>query len=77
MSSRRSFSTEFKHETASLVLDQDCVIRKLKLIGLDPADDGDPLDDDPIGALDAELALMSGLLARLLTALKRQLGGYD
>ncbi len=64
-------------EVASLVLDQDCVIRKLKLVGMDQVEDGDVMDEDPIGRLDAEFALISGIINRLLTALKKQLGGYD
>ncbi len=64
-------------EVASLVLDQDCVIRKLKLIGMDRVEDGDAMDEDPIGIQDAEFVLTSGVLTRLLGALKKQLGGYD
>lgn len=63
-------------ELATLVLDQDCVIRKLKLVGTDRAEDGDPLEEDPVGRLDADLVLVSGVLARLLAALKKALGGY-
>ena len=37
MSSRRSFSTEFKHETASLVLDQDYTISQAcQAVGVGP-----------------------------------------
>ena len=64
-------------EIATLVLDQDCVIRKLKLTGMDRVEDGDALDEDPIGRLDAEFALTAGVLGRLLLALKKQLGGYE
>jgi recombination associated protein RdgC len=64
-------------DVASMVLDQDCVIRKLKFLGIDQADAGDPLGDDSIGRLDAEIALAAGILNRLLATLKRQLGGYD
>jgi recombination associated protein RdgC len=64
-------------EVATLVLDQDCVIRKLKLIGMDQVEDGDALDEDPIGRTDAEFVLISGVITRLLGALKKQLGGYD
>ncbi len=64
-------------ELATLVLDQDCVIRKLKLLGTDRVEDGDPLDEDPVGRLDADLAMISGVLTRLLGALKKALGGYD
>ena len=64
-------------EIASLVLDQDAVIRKFKLVGMDQVEDGDPLDEDPIGRLDAEFVLIAGVLTRLLGGLKKQLGGYD
>ena len=64
-------------EVASLVIDQDCVIRKLKLIGMDKVEDGDALDEDPIGLQDAEFVLTAGVITRLLGALKKQLGGYD
>ncbi len=64
-------------EMATLVLDQDCVVRKLRLTGMDRVEDGDAPDEDPVGRQDAELALMAGVLARLLGALKKQLGGYD
>jgi recombination associated protein RdgC len=64
-------------EIATLVLDQDCVIRKLKLTGMDQVEDGDALDENPIGLLDAEFVLIAGVLTRLLGALKKQLNGYD
>jgi recombination associated protein RdgC len=64
-------------DVATLVLDQDCVIRKFKLIGTDRVEDGDPLEEDPVGQLDADFVLASGVLNRLLTALKRHLGGFD
>ena len=64
-------------EIASLVLDTEGVIRKLKLLGMDQVEDGDPLDEDPIGRLDAEFVLVSGTLTRLLLALQKQLGGFD
>lgn len=63
-------------EVASLVLDQDCVVRKFKLLGMDQVEDGDSLDEDPIGLLDAEFVLLAGVLSRLLGGLKKQLGGY-
>jgi recombination associated protein RdgC len=64
-------------EIANLVLDTEGVIRKLKLLGMDQVEDGDPLDEDPIGRLDAEFVLISGTLTRLLGALEKQLGGFD
>ncbi|MEM8768043.1 MAG: recombination-associated protein RdgC [Pseudomonadota bacterium] len=64
-------------EVASLVLDQDCVVRKFKLLGMEQVEDGDPLDEDPIGRLDAEFVLIAGVLSRLLAGLSKQLGGFD
>ncbi|HEY5645035.1 MAG TPA: recombination-associated protein RdgC [Pseudomonadales bacterium] len=64
-------------ELATLVLDQDCVIRKLKLGGTDHAEDGDSLEEDPVGRLDADLVLVSGVLARLLRTLRKSLGEYS
>ena len=62
---------------ASLVLDQECVIRKLKLLEIDQMEDGEGLDEDPIGRLDADVVLIAGVLTRLLRTLARHLGGYD
>ncbi len=60
---------------ASCVIGQDAVIRKLKLDGADVEED--ETEDDPIANLDAEFVLISGLVKRLTTALKKELGGYD
>lgn len=64
-------------DAATMVLDRDCVIRKLKLAGIDRTEEGDGLDEDPVGRLDAEVVLVAGVLTRLTKALARQLGGYD
>jgi recombination associated protein RdgC len=61
-------------ETASLVLDQDGVVRKLKLEGL--MDEDAELDEHPLAQLDAQFVVTAAVMAKLLTALKRQLGGY-
>ena len=64
-------------EVANLVLDGEGVIRKLKLLGMDQIEDGDAVDENPIGRLDAEFVVIAGTLIRLLGALKKQLGGFD
>ena len=55
------------------VLDENGVITKLRILGMD--DDKD-IDNDPLARLDAEFALTSGLLRSLLGDLKKALGGY-
>jgi len=60
--------------TLSCVIDHDAVLRKIRMTGLDGADDMD--DEDPVARLDAEFVMVSGLVGRLLTALKRRLGGF-
>ena len=57
----------------SCVIDQDAVLRKIRLVGQDNLDDMD--DEDPIARLDAEFTIMSGFLRRLLKALTNRLGG--
>lgn len=55
-------------------VDQDLVIRKLRLEGIEELDDLD--DEDPIARHDAEFTLLCGLTTRLLEALKKNLGGF-
>ena len=55
----------------SFVLNEDGVISKLKFIGMDE-DDEDHLE--PLARLDAEFALVTGTLRRLLGDLLRELG---
>ena len=55
-------------------LDQELVVRKLKLEGLEELDDLD--GEDPLARKDAEFALLTGLVGRLLGALKSELKGY-
>jgi len=59
----------------SCVIGQDAALRKLKLEGADVEDD-DP-EDDPVANLDAEFVVITGMVKRLATALKKELGGYD
>jgi len=59
----------------SCVVDQDCVLRKIRLVGLESADDLP--DEDPLARLDAEFVLLSGNVRRLIRALERALGGLD
>ncbi len=55
-------------------LDQDLVIRKLRLEGIEELDELD--DEDPLARHDAEFTLLVGLIGRLLGALKKNLKGY-
>ena len=55
------------------VIDEEGVIRKLRLLGAD--DEGDD-DGDPLTRLDAEFVLMAGTLRNLLADMKKILGGY-
>lgn len=56
-----------------LVLNENGVISKLRFIGMDD-DNEDHLD--PLAKLDAEFALISGTLRRLLKDLRKELGGF-
>ncbi|MEQ8858825.1 MAG: recombination-associated protein RdgC [Pseudomonadales bacterium] len=62
-------------ELATLVIDQDAVIRKLRLQGMDAAEDAN--DEDPLARLDAEFVLLAGVIRRLVQALEKSLGGLD
>lgn len=62
-------------DVASLVLDQDAVVRKLRLQGMDAAEDQG--DEDPLARLDAEFVLLTGVTRRLVQALHKHLGGFD
>ena len=55
-------------------LDQELVVRKIRLEGIEELDDLD--DEDPLARHDAEFTLFCGLTTRLLGALKKNLGGY-
>jgi DNA recombination-dependent growth factor C len=55
------------------VLDEDGVIRKMRLLGAD--DEGDD-DGDPLTRVDAEFVLMTGTLRHMLADMKKLLGGY-
>jgi recombination associated protein RdgC len=59
----------------SCVIDQDCVIRKLKMQGLESVDDMP--DEDPLARLDAEFVLLTGNVRRLVRSLEKPLGGLD
>jgi recombination associated protein RdgC len=60
--------------TLSCVIDQDAILRKVRVAGLDEATDLD--DEDPIARLDAEFVVVAGSVAQLLVALKKRLGGF-
>ena len=59
-----------------LTLDRDGIIRKLKLLDQAAEDHDFEAEASAATRLDADLALWSGLLTKLLHALKRRLGGY-
>lgn len=61
-------------ELLTCVIDQDGVVRKLRLQGMDEAEDS---EEDPLARLDAEFALLTGATRRLIEALKKALGGFD
>lgn len=56
------------------VIDQDAVIRKLSLQGMNEAEDR---EEDPLARLDAEFVLLTGMTRRLMEGLKKSLGGLD
>lgn len=58
----------------SCVLDQDGVVRKLRLQGMESAEDRDD-DEDPLARLDSEFVLLTGATRRLVGALEGALGG--
>jgi recombination associated protein RdgC len=60
--------------TLSCVIDQEATLRKVRVVGLDGADETE--DEDPIARLDAEFVVVVGSIARLLAALKKRLGGF-
>ena len=55
-------------------LDQDLVVRKLRMEGIEELDDLD--EEDPVARFDAEFTMLCGLVTRLLGGLKKHLGGY-
>ncbi len=59
-------------QALSFVMDENGVLTKLKLIGMD---DDDNKDEDPLALQDAEFALLSGLLRNLSKDLNKLLGG--
>ena len=63
-------------EVVSFVLDDAAMLRKIRFAGMEVAEDGIDLDEDPIARLDAEFVLLTGMLKRLMQAMKKQLGGY-
>lgn len=61
-------------DAVSCVVDQDGVIRKLKLQGLDEAGDE---EEDSLARLDSEFVLTTGVCHRLVDAMRKALGGFD
>lgn len=61
-------------DLVSCVIDQDGVIRKLRLQGMNEAADQ---EEDPLARLDAEFVMLTGVTRRLVAALKKSLGDLD
>lgn len=57
----------------SFVLDEDGVMTKLRLLGMD---EDKEIDNDPLARLDAEFALTTGVLRQLLLDTGKLLGGF-
>ncbi len=63
-------------DTVSCVVDQDGVIRKLKLQGMDEGE-GPEEDEDALARLDTEFVLLTGVTRRLVEGLGKALGGVS
>lgn len=66
-------AVEFDH-LLSCVVDENAVVRKLKLSGTDAMDDVP--SEEPLARLDAEFVMSTGALQRLLGVWRKRLGGY-
>ena len=61
-------------QVCGLVIDQDLVLRKVRLLG---QDDMDQLsDEDPLAKHDAEFVIMAGAFKSLVDGLSTELGGF-
>ena len=63
-------------EVAALTLDEELIFRKFKVEGGDGAYDELP-EEDPLARHDAEFVLESGIIGRVVAALKNELGGFE
>ncbi|MBX3705523.1 MAG: recombination-associated protein RdgC [Pseudomonadales bacterium] len=61
-------------DVLACVIDQDAVLRKIRLPGADAAEIG---DEDPLARLDTDFVMLTGAVRRLLETLKKALGGYE
>ena len=61
-------------DVLSCVIDQDGVLRKIRLPGSDAAEFS---DEDRLARLDAEFVMLTGSVRRLMTILKQALDGYE
>jgi DNA recombination-dependent growth factor C len=59
----------------SCVIDDQGVVRKLRLQGTEVADELE--DENLLARLDADFVMLTGNLRRLMAALRKLLGGYD
>ena len=61
-------------QVCGLVVDQDLVLRKVRLLGQDGMDQVP--DEDPLAKHDAEFVIMAGAFKSLVDALSAELGGF-
>ena len=61
-------------QVCGLVIDQDLVLRKVRLLGQDGMDQVP--DEDPLAKHDAEFVIMAGAFKSLVDALSAELGGF-
>jgi recombination associated protein RdgC len=62
------------NEVLSFVLDDQAVLRKMKLAGDEMNDELDV--EEPLARLDAQFVVVAGTLVRMIRSLKKSLGGY-
>jgi recombination associated protein RdgC len=61
-------------QVCGLVIDQDLVLRKVRLLGQDDMDQVP--DEDPLAKHDAEFVIVAGAFKRLVDGLSAELGGF-
>ncbi|MEM7100903.1 MAG: recombination-associated protein RdgC [Pseudomonadota bacterium] len=59
-----------------LTLDEELIVRKLRVEGVEALEEIED-EEDPLARFDAEFAMESGLVTRLIQALKKELGGFN
>ena len=61
-------------QVCGLVLDEDLVLRKVRLLGQDDMDDVP--EEDPLAKHDAEFVIMAGAFKSLVSGFSSELGGF-